>query len=355
MAEAQNSNVLNMQLLMGENPPAALLADDAGGVVLKLLPKNPHRELNLRHIENEEIKAKLMANCMDYDFVSAFRMLSGEKTLQVFLALSKERSDFRFSQRSIEGQGKGGGRGRDRGFGRGRSSANGGAYSLDQYHRSNTKGKGKGKGFGRGTSQGGRGRSRGICYNVRDWGKCDRPHCKFPPCCDKEPNVEATVAAGMTDAQKARMLAALSPPATAEPAAKRGKTSLFENAEIYVIEDGLNLIAELKADKNLVAALGDIHDMSRAIWDKNKGKFYEVSVPREGSDIKAMIEVSFVCDGKYVVCRALADTGSTVTIMRASYWEKFLKDTEATVKVYKFKHKKNFSAANNGQVMCDSL
>ena len=29
MAEAQNSNVLNMQLLMGEDPPAALLADDA--------------------------------------------------------------------------------------------------------------------------------------------------------------------------------------------------------------------------------------------------------------------------------------------------------------------------------------
>ena len=68
----------------------------------------------------------------------------------------------------------------------------------------------------------------------------------------------------MTEAQKARMLAALSPPATAEPAAKRGKTSLFENAEIHVIEDGLNLISELKADKadkNLVAALGDIHDM----------------------------------------------------------------------------------------------
>ena len=159
----------------------------------------------------------------------------------------------------------------------------------------------------------------------------------------------------MTEAQKARMLAALSPPAPAGPAAKRGKISLFEHAEIYVIEDELNLIAELKADKNLVAALGDIHDMSCALWDKNKGKFYEVSVPQEGSDIKAMIEVSFVCDGKYVVCRALADTGSSVTIMRASYWEKFLKGTEATVKVFKFKHKKNFSAANNGQVMCDSL
>lgn len=236
---------------MGEDPPAALLADDAGGVVLKLLPKNSHRELNLRHIENEEIKAKLMANCMDYDFTVHSECYQARRPCKFFLAQSKERSDFRFSQRSIEGQGKGGGRGRDRGFGRGRSSANGGAYSLDQYHRSNTKGKGKGKGFGRGTSQGGRGRSRGICYNFRDWGKCDRPHCNFPPC-NKETNVEAAVAAGMTEAQKARMLAALSPPATAEPAAKRGKTSLFENAEIHVIEDGLNLISELKTDKNLL-------------------------------------------------------------------------------------------------------
>ena len=76
--------MLNMQLLIGENPPAALLADDAGGVVLKLLPKNSHRELNLRHIENEEIKAKLMANCMDYDF-TVHSECYHEKTLQVFL------------------------------------------------------------------------------------------------------------------------------------------------------------------------------------------------------------------------------------------------------------------------------
>ena len=76
MADAQNSNVLNMKLLMGENPPAALLADDAGDAVLRVLPKNQHRELNLRRIEDEEIKAKLMANCMDIEFVSTFRMMA---------------------------------------------------------------------------------------------------------------------------------------------------------------------------------------------------------------------------------------------------------------------------------------
>ena len=354
VAEAQNNNVLNIKLLMGDAPPDSLLLDDAGTVALKVLPNNSQMEVNIQTIDDDAIKVALMTGHNNQEFVQTFRMLTNT-TLNSFILACRQNSDHKVLTRppGHKGKGKGKGKGDQGGRFNGPGGRGGGTHSVDnpkKWQRQNAKGSGRGGGSG----GRGRGQGPGDCWNIQNNGTCNRTNCRFKPCCgNTQIDLEAQVAS-MSDEGLQGLLAALQRRISAPaPAPARGRGSLFDGADIHVIDDQLDVYSIILEEEAFVNAIGDPKKMTCAIWQPTKGEWYEVEVPNASGG--STIEVAFLCNGKYVKCRALLDTGSTITVMNYEWWEQFLKGTSATKVVYTWKNKKHFTAANKSHLKVEAM